>query len=165
MKLINKEGMVFEKINIVDLLVILFVIAIVGLGVYKVSKDKGPVFVNQTKHFEMDFVLRSMYDGFQEEINVGDKLYDDKSGAYLGTIISKEASPALREVETADGTIVNSEVPSRWDINFTIEGNGTYNNKGLNVGGEVRYVGLFFRMRTASFLVDGAIIDIRVDGE
>ncbi len=166
MKLITKEGMIFEKVNIIDVVIVLAVIAVVFLGAMKIRDDKGPAFVADKTEFEVDILLRSMYDGFQAEINVGDKLYDAKSGAYLGEIIKKDVAPAVREVEAADGSVVLSDVPNRWDIRFTIDGQGIYNaNSGLNIGGEVRYVGLFFRMRTPTFLVDGVIVDIRVPGE
>lgn len=166
MKLINKEGMIFGKVNIIDLCIVVFIIAALALGFMKVTEDKGPIFVNASTGFSADILLRSVYDGFQEDINEGDVVYDHKSGAVLGTVTSKTVTPAVAEVETASGEIVLSKVPNRWDVVFTIEGEGSYNaDKGMNFGGEIRYIGLYFRMRTKTFIVDGVIIDLEVDGE
>lgn len=166
MKLINKEGMIFGKVNIIDLFIVLFVIAALGLGFMKVTEEKGPIFVNDTTKYSADILLRSIFDGFEEDINIGDDLYDHKSGALLGKITAKSFVPAVAEVETADGRIVIAEVPERWDLTFTVEGEGIYNDaKGMQIGGEVRYVGLYFRMRTKAFIVDGVVTNLRVEGE
>lgn len=166
MKLINKEGMIFGKVNIIDLFIVLFIVAVLVLGFMKVTEEKGPIFVNDTTSYSADILLRSLYDGFEHEINEGDKLYDYKSGAFLGTVTSKTISPATDEVETADGRVVLAEVPNRWDVVFTVEGEGVYNeSRGMQIGGEVKYVGLYFRMRTKAFIVDGVIVDLEIDGE
>lgn len=166
MKLINKEGMIFGKVNIIDLLIVLFIIAALGLGFMKITEDKGPIFVNDTTKYSADILLRSLYDGFENEINEGDKLYDYKAGTYLGVVTGKTITPATQEVETADGRVVLAEVPDRWDVIFTVEGEGIYNeSNGMQIGGEVRYVGLYFRMRTKAFIVDGVIVDLEIEGE
>lgn len=159
MKLINKEGKIFGKVNIIDVLIILFIVAVVVLGVLKYTKEKGPVFANQNTDIELDILFREMYGDFEDELNVGEPLFDNTSGQYLGEIVDKQLKPAVKEVERADGSIVVSEVPGRWDIYITVACKGIYNERrGLTIGGDQRYAGLFFRLNTPTFTSSGVII-------
>jgi len=166
MKVINKEGKLFGKVNIIDLTIVVFLLAVLVLSAIKITEDKGPTFIAEKVDVELDIILRSMYDGFQNDLNIGDKLYDSTSGAYIGIITDKQVTPAIREVTTNDGRVVRAEVPQRWDIIFTVKGQGIDNaDKGVTLGGEIRQIGLYFQMETHQFIVSGAIVDLRIDGE
>lgn len=165
MKILDHKGRIFGKVNIINFCIILFVIGAIILGCIKIVNGNGPSFANESVGFKAEILLSALYDGFQDEITIGDKLYDRRAESYLGIVTHKTVTPAVQEVRINDGRAVMSEVPNRWDVILTIEGEGIYNDvKGLQIGGEVRYTDLYLEMRTNKIVVNGIVTHIEVDG-
>lgn len=166
MKVINKQGLLFGKVSIIDLFIVIFIVAVLAFGFMKLTEEKGSAFVSSTHDYEIDVLFKALYDGFPEEMAVGDEVYDDRTGSSLGTITAIETTPAVDEVEAADGSIVKSEIPDRYDVIISLEGQGTYNPRsGLVAAGDARYIGTALKVRTHKFLVEGVILDVEVDVE
>lgn len=166
MKVMNKQGLLFGKVSIIDVFIVVFVVAVLALGFMKLTEEKGSTFVSTTHEYNMDVLFKALFDGFPEEMAVGDVVYDDRTGGSLGTITAIETTPAVDEVEAADGSIVKSVIPDRYDVVISLEGQGTYNkHTGLIAAGDARYIGTALKVRTHKFLVEGVILDLETDIE
>ena len=119
--MIDKKGKLFGKVNIVDLLIVIFVVIAVIATVYKFgfSAHKD---VNQSD-ITLQYVLKTsgVRSFTADSITIGDEIYDEETDRFLGTVTNVEKKEALGYLTKADGNIVYTEKPERYDVYITIE--------------------------------------------
>ena len=119
--MIDNKGKLFGKVNIVDLLIIVFVCVAVAATVYKFgfSAHKN---VNQSD-ITLQYVLKTsgIRSYTADSITIGDEIYDDETDRFLGTVSKVEKKEALGHLAKADGEIVYTEKPERFDVYITVE--------------------------------------------
>lgn len=131
MKLIDEKGKLFGKLNIIDLLVIVVVIAALAFAALRLRGGNDPV-ASTTKLTYTTMVTGITDDTYQEvlrhiEANGGkDQLMAD--GALVdGFVTAVSAQPHVNFATAASGEVVRSvEDPDnggRWDLIFTVEAN------------------------------------------
>lgn len=133
MKLVDEKGKLFGKINLIDLVVLVVVIAALAFAALRLTGGKGanPVTsstkltytarVNGIDNVTYEEVLRQM-----EAAGGRDQLMAD--GALVDGFVTKvEAVPHVNYVETAEGEVKYFEEDTdnggRWDVTFTVEAN------------------------------------------
>ena len=130
--MMDKNGKLFGKISIVDALAV-FAVIIVALGIY-VRFFGGPSkTVVQSSKFMYTALVKSIRASNVEalEKSIGGSVWlDEKITADLGRLVSVEKMPATTFAETADGMVVKSPVPDRYDAVITVEINGKVNENG-----------------------------------
>ena len=77
------------KINFFDIVIVIVVIAI-GAVVYAMTNKEV---VQETKTIRYTIELVNQNEGFTENINVGDDIYDNIKNYYMGKVVSVEAVP------------------------------------------------------------------------
>ena len=127
MKIIDKNGRLFGKISIIDVVVILVVIALAGALAFKRTQTHtGTVVTNTPITFQLHIRGERTYvaDALQE----GDHLYDldNRSNGPLGEIVSVEVlpGPGLRQASLYDGTDEMVPAEDSVDVLLTIRGEG-----------------------------------------
>lgn len=119
--MIDKKGKLFGKINIVDLIIVIFVCVAAVATVYKFgfSAHKN---VNQSD-ITLEYVLKTsgVRSFTADKITIGDEIYDDETDRFLGTVSKVEKKEALGHLQKADGEIVYTEKPQRYDVYITVE--------------------------------------------
>lgn len=129
MKIIDKNGRLFGKISIIDVLVILVVVALAAALRFKsnqthtgTSSDNIPITFQVT--------LNGMRSYVADAIQVGDMLYDldYSSGGALGRISGIETLPGARIAEFSDGTKADAPVEDGVTLVLTVEGRGIISN-------------------------------------
>lgn len=130
MKIIDEKGKLFGKLNIVDLLVILVVIAAAVFLVLRQETDTESGNGGETATLTYQALVRgvdpSYYDSIRQFVNPeegkSDQLLSNNSpiDAYL---VDFEATPHAEYVTTDDGQIkrVQSDEDKRLDLLFTVE--------------------------------------------
>ena len=140
--MIDKKGKLFGKINIVDLLFVLLLVAVACVTVYKFgfSTHKN---INQTDT-KIQYVLKVPgVRGFTaDSINVGDEIYDDESDKCIGVVEEVEKKQAMDHIAKQDGTIVYTEKPERYDVYVTVESDARIINGGYFANG-AKEIGVF----------------------
>ena len=130
MKLTDKKGKLFGKINIIDFCVIIVVIVLAVGAFYKfkvVDKTSTSVAMEPiTYTVQINRVRDFVFNNIRE----GDLLYDKTSGNCIGTIVGFEATPAQDRLQMPDGTVIMTEVENRYDVLLTVEGEGVVNESG-----------------------------------
>ena len=106
MKILDRDGRLFGKISIIDVIVIL-VVAVLALAIYvKTQMPQTGTSVTTTK-VVYQMKLNNQPEYMLSAIQVGDQMYDKESstGGSLGTIVDIEGSPGTEQGELDDGTV------------------------------------------------------------
>ena len=125
MKIIDKNGRLFGKISVIDVLVILVVVllaAALGFKGNQTQTSGSASSIPITFQLQVSGVRSYIADALRE----GDLLYDlDRdSGGALGRVASIEILPATRMATFYDGTKAEVPVEDSVSLLLTIEGEG-----------------------------------------
>jgi hypothetical protein len=125
-KIIDKQGRLFGKISVIDVIVIVIVL-LLGAALY--VKFNVLEITSSTGELEpITYVIK--VSGVREytlnNLEIGDILFDEDndSGNSVGTITDIEAEQAMAASELTDGTYVMAEIENCYDITLTIEASG-----------------------------------------
>lgn len=119
MKIIDKNGKLFGKINIVDLAVVLIaVLAIAFIGI-RMTGGKAETSTKTAEYtFKIERVRQQTVDAWAKNA-VG--IVDAESKDLMGDITSISYEPARELVKKSDGTYTIAEHTDRYDVTLTIE--------------------------------------------
>lgn len=128
MRIIDKNGRLFGKISVIDVVVLLAVAALAAALAFKsgqthtgTASDAIPITFQLQINGERTFVT--------DAIQVGDNLYDlDNNSGLLGTIQSIETLPGTRIATFSDGTKAMAPVDDGATLLLTIQGEGIISN-------------------------------------
>lgn len=126
MKIIDRNGRLFGKISVIDVIVIA-VVAVMALAIYSKNTTKAltsTVNANSTITYQLKVSGVRTYVG--DAIQVGDELYDKdhSSGGSLGKITNIVTSPGEVLLDLQDGTMVWAPVEDGVNLLITVEGSG-----------------------------------------
>jgi len=125
MKIIDKNGRLFGKISIIDVLVILVVAVLaVALGFKNRQTQTGTAASNLPITFELR--VNGEHDYVAAAVQAGDMLYDqdNSSGGPIGTITKIETLPGTKVATFNDGTMDVVPVENGVTLLLTVEGSG-----------------------------------------
>ncbi|MDP3386225.1 MAG: DUF4330 domain-containing protein [Eubacteriales bacterium] len=164
MKLINKKGMVFERISIIDIMIILVVIAI---GYYAVTflstKDVNTV-SKQTVHYT--FETEDVNENFAKQLQLEGNLFNSSKNYYVGKLIQYEILPYEMVVpDLQNGVFTKQIVEGRFIVRMTIEANTDQDAYNIRINQEKIKVGAMFPIKGKGFASYGYIIDIKEVGK
>jgi len=162
MKIIDEKGRLFGFINIIDLFISIMLIVLVGFGAYKVFRVNPTVVVN-TQKVTMVYFIQEVRDVTYNAIEVGEIAKDYDKNTVYGKIVKKEALPARKMAETADGRFVEAEIPNRYDVKIYIEGDAVVSRTGIYMGGQEVRVGYITSVKGKKFGTRGFVYDVIID--
>lgn len=159
MKIINEKGKLFGIINLVDLLVLVFILLVVGGVAWKIFGSQVTRIV--ANDFEITYTVRMQntykeyYDelvknGFPQQLTAGDGYVD---GAYITGAVMV---PAVNQVPNSLGQIVDFAEQTRIDIICTITAK-TADTAIIKVGTQEIRVGKDHFVKTKYFEMTGTI--------
>lgn len=165
MKLIDREGRLFGKISVIDVMV-LVVVAVLAAAV--LAKDRlpqtgssvstVPVVYEMRVHNQPDYVVAA--------IQEGDQLYDQarSTNGSLGEIVDIQVSDGTSQASLSDGTVEMVPAEGYYDLVLTLEGQALVEADGTILLNRVYALGVNtnreFTTQYASFV--GRITDIRL---
>ncbi len=158
---INKEGKLFNKFSIIDLLVIL-AIAVAILGIYLRFGTTETRVATETQSIEYTILVEDVRIGTAEALSKPSPITNATTKEFAGNILSAEYTEATEGKELPDGRIVAMTVPEKYDVKVTVQVDGKANasgfytpsNQAITVGST-----LFFSSKYAS--TSGTIIDVK----
>ena len=161
--LIDKNGKLFGKISIIDLLVILaFLVAFAGFGI----RFLGPASESVTNRTSLTYVVK-IEDIREYTVNAIKKMgvvTDNKSKSKIGEIIEVREMPRVEQELNDSGKRINVIVPEKYDVEVTIKTDAKENAKSYIAGENiVLSVGTTVNMATKYANTSGRIIDIEVE--
>lgn len=128
MKIIDRNGRLFGKISVIDLIVIAVVI-VMGIALYmKTNHNEITSTTTPDTTITYQMSVRGLRTYVADAIKVGDRVYDQErsssGGSSLGEIIDIETRPGSKLAELNDGTIETVPVEDGVDLVLTIRGSG-----------------------------------------
>ena len=136
MKIIDKNGRLFGKISLLDIIIVAVVVFLAV--VFVLGRFGGLKLPIATKKSNIDFTLTIKAYNVEKTnkppFEVGSLLYS-VNGEYIGKVTKVEVKPYTTKEKLADGTFFDYESPTAYDYFLTVEGNGTQSEKGIFAGG------------------------------
>lgn len=119
----DKNGKIKGKFSIIDLFVILLaVVIIVGIGIRYGAKATTAVKSSET--FECRIEVANVRDFTVKALEKGGVITDKKSEVVIGEIVDVTTEKADFQSTTADGRIVETILPDRYNCMVTIRAKG-----------------------------------------
>jgi hypothetical protein len=160
MKLINKKGMVFEKISIVDIMIILVIIAIGYYAITYLSTKDVNTISRQT--IQYTFETEDVNENFAKQLKLEGNLYNSSRNYYVGKLISYEVLPYEKIVpDLQNGVFIKNTVEGRFIVRMTIEASADQDAYNIRVNQENIKVGAMFPIKGKGFASYGYVIDIK----
>ncbi len=159
--MINKEGKLFGKISIIDILVVLAIV-VAALGIYT------RFFVGNTKvetassHIEYRLKVQNVRIGTVEALErYKGAIYDTDTKEYLGDITAVEYTEATSGIETSNGQIKEAVLPERYDVLVTVNVDGKVNDSGYyTANNQALAAGSSYVFQAKAATTTGRIYDI-----
>ena len=119
----NKDGKIKGKFNIIDVLaIILVIVAVAGIVIRFGSKITDSVKSDATFVYTVN--VSGVRDYTIDALQKKGKVTNKKSNMDVGEIIDVVVEPSETQSERADGKLVYSELPDRYDATITIKARG-----------------------------------------
>ena len=144
----DKNGKIFGKISIIDLLVILAVI--VGAFGFSIRffSDAAKNVTEKTK-FEYVVEIRDVRTYTVSALEKMGVVTEKKSGGVIGEIVNVESEPFKVQLAMSNGRIVSANVPEKYIVRVTVVGEGNDAANGYYLGENVELsVGASITMAT-----------------
>ena len=133
MKWIDSKGKLFGKINAIDLVVVILVVAL-GFGAYStfgVMDTTSATAATQPVSYVVK--IERVRNTSLDNVFSGDILYDETSGNAIGTITAVNSQPSQMVMDCPDGTVKLADVENRIDLYLTVEADAVVNESGTFV--------------------------------
>ncbi|MBE7020051.1 MAG: DUF4330 domain-containing protein [Ruminococcaceae bacterium] len=140
---IDEKGKLFGKVNIIDLVIILVIIAAVAFVGYKFLAP-GMAGTDTQSVAEVKYYIEEVSDFVADQIKVGDKLMDEGKNVPLGVVTNIEFGPAVSYGTNQEGAWVTSSREGYKSMILTGEVPATKFDHGMIVNASKYYVGHTF---------------------
>ena len=149
--------------NIIDVLIILFVIlAVVGIFLRYNLADQ--IYLNaRGEEFEVEFSITNIQEASQIYLQKGESFYLRRDDSKLGEIKEiLDVREAIDYLESIPGGLVRSELPGRIDVTGVMTCYGRTTREGYMINGNTFTAhNKLFEVHTGKLLVDIVITDIK----
>lgn len=142
-----KNGKLFGKINLFDLLVILLVFVLIfAVGMKFLSKKET---VANTVDATYELKIESVRDVTVNAFHKGDSVYHFDTNETIGTIEDIRTVAATDPMNTLDGKAIEAPLENRYDVIITVKTTAVRHETGNLMVGKVKLVeGVQFRAAT-----------------
>lgn len=130
MKIVDKNGKLFGKISILDIII---VACVVFLAVIFIAGRSGQIKLPIETKSSIEYVAKlKAYNVEKSEkppFEVGCSLYSS-TGELIGKVTEVDCRPMVSKEKLSDGTYFDYESQTAYDYFLTVEGTGTVSEKG-----------------------------------
>jgi len=154
-RLIDARGRILGKINVIDLVVFLVVVAVVVLAVVRLTGG-----TSASVPVRVTFAVEGVRQPTVDALNVG-SVVQNEAGTVLGIVRDIVITPTREEFITPQGELKAFDSPIFKDVRVVVEGQGKLSGSTvrigslpLRVGKKVTLVGPGFEVQTAIVSVD-----------
>lgn len=139
--LVDEKGRLFKKINLIDLLIILIVLAAGIFVFYKFGKANITTVFEKKEPVILTFTVESVPDYTANAVKEGAVVTDKVSSAQLGKVTKAVVGPDISYAYDNSGRWVQSSKPGYASIELTVEGTGVFSGDGVvNIGNTKYYL-------------------------
>jgi hypothetical protein len=131
-RFIDERGRIFGKVNIVDILVLLVIVAVVVFAVVRLTGG-GSSTIPVKVSFTVKELRNSEADRLQQNWQAGGTLTDE-GGTVLGKIVSVTVSDLKEEYLTSTDQLQEFDSPVFSDLTVVVLGEGRVSNNSARIG-------------------------------
>ena len=132
--IINQDGKVFGKLNIIDLFVVLLIL-LVTLGTIYKFKSRVAIISGGEKKISYQVVVKDIKSSSAKFYKKGLKVLDSKTNTDLGVIKNVHAEDYSDFITDINGIIHKSKKPDKIQVFLDIDANGIETEQAYLVGG------------------------------
>ena len=155
--MIDEKGRLFGKVNIVDLLIILIVLAVAAIRVYHFFGPDSTV--ASTEHVRLALYCEESADYAVEQLVEGAEAWDSENNVTLGTLTEWRVGDSKSYVTDANGEVIQLARDGYCSATLVVEGEGVVGSHGVTIGGTLYAVG-----QSMSVYFDDCKLFLRVSG-
>ncbi|MCI5892006.1 MAG: DUF4330 domain-containing protein [Clostridiales bacterium] len=158
----NKNGKLFGKISIIDIIVVVCIV-VLAFGLYaKFTSSSDAVTSSEKSNIEFVYKVKSVRDYTVDGFKKGGPLYDSDTKEYMGEVTDVRTEPAVMQVSLVDGAYKELEIPNKYDVYVTVQVSGKYNSLGFYTN-DNKYIGAGQTLNAWSkyTTTGGEIVDVR----
>lgn len=124
MKIIDKKGRLFGKVNVIDLIIVVCVAVLAFGAVVKYNKIDKTMTTDKVIEYTMKIssIRKASIDALEKNY---EGLKESEGGRELGDITEVKTEPAKELIQLADGSYKEVELPDRYDLLVTVKVKGT----------------------------------------
>lgn len=119
--MIDKNGKLFGKINIIDLLIILVIIAAAVFFATKAFTPAQEAAKTDTSTVRVQFFCYKAQVGAADAIEIGAPAFEDTTNVDFGKVVAVESEPSYTYFVDADGNQAKAEVAYNDAVTVTVE--------------------------------------------
>ena len=120
-----------NKLNIIDITVIIIILIMIFAAVIKFSNyNDSSEETAKIDTINYEIKLNNVRDYTVNALVSGDTVYDTLTNVEIGKIVDKIVTPAKIYDSLNDGTIIETQIPNKYDIILKIQTNGLINDIG-----------------------------------
>ena len=152
-----------KRINIIDLIFIVLLIAVVLLGVYKLS-DIGNLITEKAVMAKVSYVVEVQNENpdILNYIDVDDKVFEDESLKRMGTVTDVTQKPYKLITEDGENKrVTEQEMPNKVTVEITVLADAEKKNGNLSVDSVNLLVGKTIDLNVGDSFVKGVIVDVK----
>lgn len=160
-----EEKRVGFKFNILDIIIVIFIIAAAAGVLIKSGMLGGTLSAAEPVPISFSVKIENVRTYTIDAFNIGDGLYDAETGAYLGVITAIEKTPYKTYVVHIDGSLTLEPVPEKYTLMITVEGTGKVTGTGNYINGNrIVSPGAGLQISTKYALTEGTVITSEAQG-
>ena len=170
MKLI-KDGRLFGKLNLIDLVVILLIVAVAAAVIIKrgAVTEVDPLADAEQKSLKCKVICRmvsnEMLHDFEKSAENKEQLMAGGEMVENCRIVNVEKAPYLESYVDGDGVLQHAESTQFCNVTFTIEGTAPYQDNAFHVGSQEVRTGKSHIVKTRTIEITGNVIELEgIDG-
>ncbi len=157
-RFLDERGRIFGKVNVVDVLVLLVIIAVVIFAVVRftgASSETVPLKVT----YRVEEVRQATVDAIQKSVPVNGTVRDE-GGTVLGKVDRIDARPTEVEYLTPEGELKAFDSPIFNDVHIIVRGEGSKSGETWRIGSVPIRVGRKVTLIGSGFEVQSIILDL-----
>ncbi len=164
MRLIDANGRLFGRYNLVNVLVAAVVVVALAAGAYKllVVRETG---VAATGDIVITFEVDDVGQPSVDAVSVGEQVAGWESQIPLGPVVDKRVAPHREPVATANGQILMAEVPGRYDLEIDVQARAAVGPRAISVSGREVKIGVALPVTGRLFSFTATVVGVREVGK
>ena len=135
MAIVDEKGRLFGKINLLDLVVVLAVVAVAARFGYKHYMGNQAVPAGEDKTIEVTMKVAAVQQPTIDYVPVGTPIYDSKSNDYMGKVVDVKFQPSTVFTIGDDGRMYEPLSKERFDFYMVVRGPGRVTPNGDTLSG------------------------------
>lgn len=137
--MIDEKGRLFGKVNIVDLLIIIIVVAVVAFLGYRFFGPSSDV--ANTEKVTLTLYCEESADYVVDQLEAGCEVWDSENNVTLGTLREWRVGDSKSYVTDANGNVVQLSLDGYCSATLIVDAEGVVSDRGVTIGGTLYGVG------------------------